>query len=150
WRRKPTRTSAARCCGRSRAWAATWTSSCRRRSSRCCAPASRSAANSPPPSKGTCNPSPIYRFAPTPPHPHAPTPHPLPPKPQPLALDQLLRRLALALHAKDQPPKTLAEWEKRRAALRQSLLSAMGPFPENPCPLNAQVLGTLKRPGYRI
>src|SRR5437588_10145885 len=77
-------------------------------------------------------------------------PDPVLPKPQPLAFDQLMRRQALALHAKDQPPKTLAEWAKRRAALRQAMLTAMGPFPEKPCPLNPQVHGTLKRPGYRI
>jgi cephalosporin-C deacetylase-like acetyl esterase len=77
-------------------------------------------------------------------------PDPVLPKPQPQALDQLLRRQGLALHAKDQPPKTLDDWAKRRAALRQSMLAALGPVPDKPCPLNAEVLGTLKRPGYRI
>src|SRR5262245_11344240 len=72
------------------------------------------------------------------------------PKPEPLAFDNLMRAQALAIHAKDQPPKTLDEWRKRRAALRQAMFAAMGPTPDKPCALEPQAAGTLKRQGYRI
>ncbi len=71
-------------------------------------------------------------------------------RPQPDALDRLLREQALALHAKDQPPKDRAEWQQRRTRLIQSMHSAMGPFPDKPCDLAPRTLGVLKRQGYRI
>ncbi len=72
------------------------------------------------------------------------------PKPDPQALDNFLRAQALALHAKDQPPATRKAWEERKAALREAMFAAMGPFPDKPCPLDPQELGVLKRDGYRI
>src|SRR2546427_5940586 len=72
------------------------------------------------------------------------------PKPDPQAFNALMRAQAEALHAKDQPPKTLAEWQTRRGALRQALRAAMGPPAEKPCPLEPRVTGVLKRQGYRI
>lgn len=72
------------------------------------------------------------------------------PQPQPQAFDNLMRAQARALRAKDQPPKTRAEWAKRREDLRRQMLQAMGPMPEKPCALEPRVLGTLKRAGYRI
>lgn len=72
------------------------------------------------------------------------------PQPQPQAFDALMRARGLTLRAKDQPPTTLAAWQTRRAELRQSMFSALGPIPEKPCPLEPRILGTLKRPGYRV
>lgn len=72
------------------------------------------------------------------------------PKPQPQAFDNLMRAQAQALRAKDEPPKTRAEWQKRRPALRTAMFAAMGPFPDKPCALDARAAGTLKRSGYRI
>lgn len=72
------------------------------------------------------------------------------PQPQPLAFDTLMRTQALAQRAKDQPPKTREEWQRRRDALRRAMQQAMGPVPDKACPLQPRVLGTLKRPGYRI
>jgi len=72
------------------------------------------------------------------------------PKPQPQALDEFLREQGRALRAADQPPKSRDAWRQRRMQLRQAILAAMGPMPEKPCPLNARVLGALKRQGYRI
>src|SRR5688500_5450214 len=72
------------------------------------------------------------------------------PKPQPEALDNLLRARARALRAGDRPPASRMAWEQRRSQLRQALLSALGPAPEKPCPLQARVVATLKRDDYRI
>src|SRR5205809_2347448 len=72
------------------------------------------------------------------------------PKPDPQAFDALMRAQAEALHAKDQPPKTPAEWHARRAVLRQAMRAAMGPPAEKPCPLEPRVMGVLKRQGYHI
>ena len=55
-----------------------------------------------------------------------------------------------ALRADDRAPASKAEWQARRAALRAAMFSAMGPFPEKPCPLDAQVLGKIERNSYRI
>lgn len=54
------------------------------------------------------------------------------------------------LRAGDAPPANRAEWEARRELLREQLLRAWGGFPEVPCPLEPQVLGTLERGEYRI
>ena len=72
------------------------------------------------------------------------------PKPQPQALDLFLREQGRALRAADRPPASREAWQQRRTALRQAMLAAMGPGPEKPCPLNARVLGVLKRQGYLI
>jgi dienelactone hydrolase len=72
------------------------------------------------------------------------------PKPDPEAFDNLMRTLALALHAGDRPPATRKEWEERRTRLRDAMFTAMGPFPDKPCPLEPKETGVLKRQGYRI
>jgi dienelactone hydrolase len=72
------------------------------------------------------------------------------PKPDPQAFDNFLRAAAQALHAKDEPPVQRKEWEARRGALRSAMFAAMGPFPDQPCPLEPKELGVLKRDGYRI
>jgi dienelactone hydrolase len=61
-----------------------------------------------------------------------------------------VREEASKLRAADKPPRTREEWETRRAKLRQSLTEAWGEFPQDPCPLEARVLGTIKHDGYRI
>lgn len=71
-------------------------------------------------------------------------------KPDPNAFDNLMRAQARAMRAKDPPPKTRQEWDKRRATLRSAMFQAMGTFPEKPHPLQPQVTGVLKRDGYRI
>jgi dienelactone hydrolase len=75
---------------------------------------------------------------------------PVLPKPDPQAFDEFVRAQALALRAKDAPPTTRAAWEERRLLLRQAMFTAMGPFPEKPCPLEPKILGVLQREGYRI
>jgi cephalosporin-C deacetylase-like acetyl esterase len=71
-------------------------------------------------------------------------------KPQPEALDNLLRAQAVRLRAGDQPPANRKAWEARRLKLRDAMFTAMGPFPDNPCPLRPKIIDVLKRPGYQI
>lgn len=61
-----------------------------------------------------------------------------------------VRQQAAAMRAGDKAPATRAEWEQRRAELRQRIEAAWGGFPKTPCPLDAKILGTLKRDGYRV
>jgi dienelactone hydrolase len=68
----------------------------------------------------------------------------------PTAFDNLLRSQALAFHASDTPPTDRKAWEERRSRLRERMFAAMGPFPDQPCPLEPTVRGVLKRDGYRI
>src|SRR5690349_3136380 len=72
------------------------------------------------------------------------------PKPDPQAFDNFIRAQGIALHAKDEPPSSRKAWEERRARLRGAMFTAMGPFPERPCPLEPRVLGVLKRDGFTI
>jgi dienelactone hydrolase len=72
------------------------------------------------------------------------------PEPDPRAYDEFLRARAAALHAGDRPPAGRRVWEERRAALRQAMFAAMGPFPEQPCPPEPRQVGVLWRDGYRI
>ncbi len=57
---------------------------------------------------------------------------------------------AAALRANDKPPATLAEWQKQRGELREKLLASWGGFPKEPCPLDVQKHGELKRDGYTV
>jgi dienelactone hydrolase len=72
------------------------------------------------------------------------------PTPDPEAYDKFVRAAARGAHTQDEPPATRKAWEARRAALREAMFAAMGPFPEKPCPLEPQQVGVLKREGYRI
>jgi dienelactone hydrolase len=72
------------------------------------------------------------------------------PRPDSQAYDSFLRARAAALHADDRPPADRTAWEARRAALREAMFAAMGPFPDTPCPLEPREVGVLKRDGYRI
>src|SRR5436305_12945115 len=71
-------------------------------------------------------------------------------EPDPEAFDKRMRAQAVALHASDKPPADKKEWDQRRGRLREAMFAAMGPMPEKPCPLEAKILDTLKRTGYRI
>jgi dienelactone hydrolase len=66
------------------------------------------------------------------------------------AFDHFIQAQAKQLRANDQPPFSRREWLDRRPRLRAAVLQALGPLPEKPCPLEARVLGELKRPGFRI
>lgn len=57
---------------------------------------------------------------------------------------------AARLRGAEVVPSTLAAWQQQRAALRTRLVQAWGGFPEQPCSLEAKVVGEIKRPGYRI
>lgn len=55
-----------------------------------------------------------------------------------------------ALRLGDKPPRNLDDWARHKATIRQQLLQAWGGFPAEACPLDARVLGTLDRDGYRV
>src|SRR5688572_18228142 len=71
-------------------------------------------------------------------------------KPDPEAFDNLMRTQTAARRAGDRPPSSKKDWEEQRQRLRQAMFAAMGPMPEKPCPLEAKILGVLKRDRYRI
>src|SRR5262249_29744387 len=72
------------------------------------------------------------------------------PSPDPEAFNRWIQAQGSALRAKDLPPATRREWDQRRPKLRQSILDAMGPFPEKSWDLNPQFQGLLERASYRI
>lgn len=63
---------------------------------------------------------------------------------------EFVRKSAAELRVKDAAPATRDEWQKRRDELRKNLLAAWGGFPAEPCPLDPQNHGTLKRDGYAV
>jgi dienelactone hydrolase len=65
-------------------------------------------------------------------------------------LSDFLRDQAKKLREKDEPPRTRADWEKRRAALRSKMFTAIGEFPTKACELEPRIIGRLKRDGYTI
>jgi dienelactone hydrolase len=73
-----------------------------------------------------------------------------PPKPEPAAYDTFIRAEAARLRADDQPPTSRKDWEVRRSTLRERMTAALGALPDQPCPLEAEIVGSIKRPGYRI
>jgi dienelactone hydrolase len=64
--------------------------------------------------------------------------------------DELILSQAKRLRQDDEPPAGLAEWSRRREALRRSMFAAMGPFPAEPCPLKPEIVNKLDRNGYHI
>jgi dienelactone hydrolase/pimeloyl-ACP methyl ester carboxylesterase len=67
--------------------------------------------------------------------------------------EAFIREQAKALRDKDEAPKTKADWENRKADLRNAMFAAMGEPLEpqaKPCDLAPRILGTLKRDGYRV
>jgi len=63
---------------------------------------------------------------------------------------EYLQGLAQAPPIPDSPPATLDEWKARKSQLRAHLARSLGSFPEEPCPLDARILGSLERQNYRI
>ena len=70
--------------------------------------------------------------------------------PDPTPFDQFIRARAAKLRENDVSPKTKAEWDARRKALRDHIAAAIGPVPETACDLSPRALGTIERDGYRI
>ena len=63
---------------------------------------------------------------------------------------EFIKSRATELHARDEAPASMVDWQKQRGAMREQLLKAWGGFPQAPCPLKPQMLGKLQRDGYRI
>jgi len=75
---------------------------------------------------------------------------PVLPQPGTKLVDSWILDRGASLRAKDVPPVTMDEWQKRKATLRQSMFDAMGPPPTEKAPLQPKLLGTLKRDGYTV
>src|SRR4051812_20108597 len=63
---------------------------------------------------------------------------------------EVIRAQAGGLRSGDRPPTSLEDWRTRAEVVRRGLDDAWGGFPDQPCPLDPQVLGTLDREGYRV
>lgn len=61
-----------------------------------------------------------------------------------------IQQHARNLRAEDQPPATLEAWKTERQQLRQRLIRSWGGFPQEACPLKPEIVGELKRDGYRV
>lgn len=77
--------------------------------------------------------------------------------PQPVATPDLSRQFlefiqqqALSLRAGDTSPETLDDWTSARQRLRRQLIRGWGGFPQEACPLEPRIVGTLQRDGYRV
>jgi cephalosporin-C deacetylase-like acetyl esterase len=68
----------------------------------------------------------------------------------PLQFNLFVKRQAAELRRGDEAPKSMDEWQHRRALLKTHLAAAWGGFPEKPCGLEPQKLGEFQRPGYRV
>lgn len=67
-----------------------------------------------------------------------------------LQFNPFVKQQAAKLRSKDEAPKTMDEWQHRRAQLKSHLLAAWGGFPEVPCDLEPRKFGEFQRPGYRV
>lgn len=65
---------------------------------------------------------------------------------------EFVRAQAAALRASDERPRDLASAKKKAERVRERLAEALGLelLPENSVPLDPQMLGSFKRPGYRV
>jgi len=68
----------------------------------------------------------------------------------PLQFNPFVKQQGLKLRQGDEAPKSMDEWQHRRAALKTRLSAAWGGFPEQPCDLEPRKLGEFEREGYRV
>ncbi len=68
----------------------------------------------------------------------------------PLQFNPFVKQQGLNLRQGDEAPKSMDEWEHRRASLKTRLSAAWGGFPEQPCDLEPRKLGEFEREGYRV
>ncbi len=61
-----------------------------------------------------------------------------------------IKKRAKTTRANDKPPASLEAWNTERQTLRGRLIQSWGGFPKEACDLKPQVIGELKREGYRI
>src|SRR5437763_8528361 len=75
---------------------------------------------------------------------------PAPTPPDPTTFDRFIQKYAATLRARDDAPASRPAWERRRAELLLAVRAALGTLPDKPLPLEAKILGTLKRDGYSV
>ncbi len=69
---------------------------------------------------------------------------------EPDAYLTFVRARGVAVREGDAPPKSIEEWNARRAEIRRRITLAMGTVPDPPPPLDPVHHGTLDREGYRV
>ncbi len=69
---------------------------------------------------------------------------------EPDAYLTFVRARGVAVREGDAPPKSIEEWNARRAEIRRRMNLAMGTVPDPPPPLDPVHHGTLDRDGYRV
>ena len=72
------------------------------------------------------------------------------PQPYQRMMENHFTRLADELSDERGIYSTKAEWLHRREEVRSGLIKALGGFPEERCPLNAEITGRIQRDGYVI
>ncbi len=70
--------------------------------------------------------------------------------PSPTQFLDFVKQQAKSMRQNDRPPASLDAWTKQRAELRARLMAAWGGFPDQPCELDVQKHGVLKRDGYTV
>ena len=63
---------------------------------------------------------------------------------------QFIRQRAPSARGAIEPPTTLKDWDQRLADVKEGLRRSFGRMPEQPCPLDPVILGTILRDGYAI
>lgn len=61
-----------------------------------------------------------------------------------------VRAEADRLRTNDRPAESVDEWKQQRTTLRQNLIDAWGGFPNQKCPLDPVIHGTMQQDGYRV
>lgn len=61
-----------------------------------------------------------------------------------------IRRAAPSATRPTIQPVTRERWDERLASVAKGLRESLGPFPEEPCPLEPEILGIVERDGYVI
>jgi cephalosporin-C deacetylase-like acetyl esterase len=72
------------------------------------------------------------------------------PQPYQRMMENHFTRLADELSDERGAYDTRSDWLRRREAVRAGLIQALGGFPEQRCPLNAEITGRIERDGYAI
>ncbi|MBS0205495.1 MAG: acetylxylan esterase [Planctomycetes bacterium] len=68
----------------------------------------------------------------------------------PMLFNPFVKQQATELREGDEAPRSMDEWQHRRAELKSHLLAAWGGFPDQPCNLEPRILGEFQRDGYRV
>jgi len=72
------------------------------------------------------------------------------PQPHTKMLEDHLARQGDELLRQHPYPRTLEQWQRQRATIRERLIESLGGLSEEKCGLNPRITGTVERDGYRV